>query len=89
MILIILKYILRFKYLSIVILSRSSEYQLQTEEKLKIKEDIAKNIADSIKVLIDQAGGEVALSSIDSTKKAYHNVSKNLQIPTSGTLLVF
>ena len=61
----------------------------QTEEKLKIKEDIAKNIADSIKVLIDQAGGEIALSSNDSTKKAYHNVSKNLQIPTSGTLLVF
>ena len=61
----------------------------QTEEKLKIKEDIAKNIADSIKVLIDQAGGEVALSSNDSTKKAYHNVTKNLQIPTSGMLLLF
>ena len=34
---------------------------------------------------MEQAGGEVVLSSKDSTKKAYHNVSRNLQIPTSGT----
>ena len=58
----------------------------QTEEKLKIKQDIAKNIADAIKVLMEQAG-EVVLTSNTNLSLAYHNVSKNLQIPTSGMCL--
>ena len=55
----------------------------QTDEKLKIKQDMAKNIADAIKVLMEQAG-EVVLTSKADLSLAYRNVSKNLQVPTSG-----